>query len=370
MTSKTNKIAQWPREITKDDEHVKMILIGDTNIQNRTNPADAFKHVMPALHSADLLFGQLESPLSPPSTDPKKPDIQHKYLWHHSHPEMVKGLEAAGFAAVSCASNVTYGSQTILNSLSTLDTAKIGHCGAGRNLEEARRPAIVERGGVQFGFLSYTSVFWPVGHAAGTDTPGVATIKATTAYQPGPRALEMPGVPPLVVTTPDPTELEAMKNDVRRLREEADIVVASCHWGVSGSSVVADYQRAIGHAAIEAGADIVIGHHPHVLQEIEIWQDRPIFYSMGNFVFDWERMRNKNLDGLIVYCTIRDRHLVDIAFAPVRRNNDNFIELLQANRDEGGKIVDHVCNLSSKVNTEITVENEVAVIKGLEVSTA
>jgi len=177
-------------------------------------------------------------------------------------------------------------------------------------------------------------------------------------------------VPPLVVTTPDPTELEAMKNDVRRLREEVDIVVASCHWGVSGSSVVADYQRAIGHAAIEAGADIVIGHHPHVLQEIEIWQDRPIFYSMGNFVFDWERMRNKNLDGLIVYCTIRDRHLVDIAFAPVRRNNDNFIELLQANRDEGGKIVDHVCNLSSKVNTEITVENEVAVIKGLEVSTA
>lgn len=368
MTSRTKEIAAWPRKIAAGGEQVKMILIGDTNIQNRSDPAEAFQHVMPALHSADLLFGQLESPLSTPSSDPEKPDIPHKYIWHHSHPEMVKGLEAAGFAAVSCASNVTYGSQAILNSLSTLDAAGIGHCGAGRNLEEARRPALVERGGVRFGFLSYTSVFWPVGHAAGPDTPGVATIKATTAYQPGPRALEMPGVPPLVITAPDPAELEAMKIDVRRLREEVDFVVASCHWGVSGSSVVTDYQRVIGRAAIEAGADIVIGHHPHVLQEIEIWQGRPIFYSMGNFAFDWERMRNKNLDGLIVYCTIRDRRLADLAFAPVRRNKENLIELLHANRDEGGKIVERVRSLSAGINTEITVEDEVAIIEGLKVS--
>ena len=160
--------------------------------------------------SPDLLFGQLESPLSTPSSDPANPDIPHKYLWRHSHPEMVKGLEAAGFAAVSCASNVTYGSEAILNSLSTLDSAGIGHCGAGRNLEESRRPALIERGGVRFGFLSYTSVFWPVGHAAGPDAAGVTTIKAATAYQPGPRALEMPGAPPLIVTTPDQAELEAM----------------------------------------------------------------------------------------------------------------------------------------------------------------
>jgi len=295
VTSTTKEIAVWPRENVTEGQNVKMLLVGDTNIQNRSDPAEAFKHVLPVLNSADLLFGQLESPLSTPSSDPANPDIPHKYLWRHSHPEMVKGLEAAGFAAVSCASNVTYGSEAILNSLSTLDSAGIGHCGAGRNLEESRRPALIERGGVRFGFLSYTSVFWPVGHAAGPDAAGVTTIKAATAYQPGPRALEMPGAPPLIVTTPDQAELEAMENDVRRLREEVDVVVASCHWGVSGSSVVADYQRVIGHAAIEAGADIVIGHHPHVLQEIEIWQGRPIFYSMGNFAFDWERMRNRNL---------------------------------------------------------------------------
>ena len=161
----------------------------------------------------------------------------------------------------------------------------------GINLEEARRPALVERAGVRLGFLSYTSVFWPVGHAAGRDAPGVATIKATTAYQPGPRALEMPGAPPVIVTTPDPSELEAMEMDVKNLRNRVDIVVVSCHWGVSGSNQVLDYQHAIGRAAISAGADIVIGHHPHVVQGIELWQGRPIFYSLGNFVFDWDRMR-------------------------------------------------------------------------------
>ena len=159
-----------------------------------------------------------------------------------------------------------------------------------------------------------------------------------------------------------------MENDVRRLREEVDIVVASCHWGVSGSSVVADYQRVIGRAAIEAGADIVIGHHPHVLQEIEIWQGRPIFYSMGNFAFDWEMMKNRNLDGLAVYCTIRDHRLKDVAFAPARRNSGNFIELLHANRGEGGKFVERVRSLSARADTEIIVEDGVAVVGGLNVS--
>jgi poly-gamma-glutamate synthesis protein (capsule biosynthesis protein) len=130
---------------------------------------------------------------------------------------------------------------------------------------------------------------------------------------------------------------------------------------------VADYQRAIGRAAIEAGADIVIGHHPHVLQEIEIWRGRPIFYSMGNFAFDWERMRNRNLDGLVVYCTVRDHRLSDVAFAPVRRNSENFIELLHANRGEGGKIVERVRSLSAGANTEIIVEGGVAIVGGLKV---
>lgn len=343
-----------------------LVLVGDTNLQNRTDPAAAFEHVLAKLKSADLLFGHLEGPLSPPSADPAAPDIPHKAGWRHSHPSMVKGLQAAGFAAMCCASNVAYGRQAVLDTLATLDAANIKHCGMGLNLAEARRPALVERAGVRFGFLSYTSVFWPVGHAAGQDTPGIATIKATTAYQPGPRALEMPGVPPLIVTTPDPAELAAMEMDVKNLRDQVDIVVVSCHWGVSGSNQVQDYQRAIGRAAISAGADIVIGHHPHVIQGIEIWQGRPIFYSLGNFAFDWERMRGRHLDGLLVSCDITERRLTGVSFVPARRNSGNNIELLDPAGAEGRRIVEQVTALCAEMSTKLIVSATSIQIQAVE----
>lgn len=334
---------------------VKLVLVGDTNLQHRSNPAGAFDHVLPILKSADLLFGHLEGPLSTPSSDPTVPDIPYKSGWRHSDPSMVKGLQTAGFSAMCCASNVAYGRQAVLDTIATLDSAKIKHCGIGSNLEEARRPALVERAGVKFGFLSYTSVFWPVGHAAQQDAPGVTTIKATTAYQPGPRALEMPGVPPVVVTTPDPSELAAMEMDIKKLRAQVDIIVISCHWGVSGSHQVQDYQRTIGRAAINAGADIVMGHHPHVFQGIELWQGCPIFYSLGNFAFDWERMRGRHLDGLLVSCEISNRRLNDVSIMPVRRNSENFIEILDSTSAEGHRIVEHVGALSSEMNTRLTL---------------
>ncbi len=368
-TSITGNRTAWPWVDHSQRGGVTLLLAGDTNLQNRSNPAEVFAHVLPTLKAADVLFGHLESPFSMPSSDPAAPDIPHKNGWRHSDPAMVEGFVAAGFAAVGCASNVMYGRQTILKSLSTLDASGIGHCGAGRNWEEARRPAVVERRGVRFGFLSYTSVFWPVGHAAGPDTPGVATIKAITAYQPSPRALEMPGAPPLVITMPDPIELGAMERDVRRLREQVDVMVISCHWGVSSSNLVMDYQRAVGRAAINAGADIVIGHHPHVVQGIEVWQGRPIFYSLGNFAYDWEKMRGKNLDGLLVCCIIRDHQLVHVSFVPVRRNSENLVEMLNPADGAGHKTVEQVRILSAEMNTELSVQGSAVVVGGIAVPT-
>ena len=99
---------------------VTLVLVGDTNLQNRSDPAAAFEHVLPRLKSADALFGHLEGPLTTPSSDPATPDIPHKNGWRHSHPSMVRGLQAAGFAAMCCASNVTYGRQAVLDTLATL----------------------------------------------------------------------------------------------------------------------------------------------------------------------------------------------------------------------------------------------------------
>ena len=336
-------------------EAVTLLITGEMNIQDRPNPVSAFAGIMSILRSADVLFGHLEGPFCPPSNDPSVPDIPHKDGWRHSDPHLVSALVAAGYDAVGCASNVSYPPRAALNSRRVLEEAGIAACGVGENLVEARRPAIVTRGGVRFGFLSYTSVFWPWGHAADASMPGVATLKATTAYQPGRRALEMPGAPPIVVTAVDPAELQAMEEDVRRLRTEVDVVVLSCHWGVSSSDRPMDYQRQIAHAAIDAGADLIIGHHPHVVQAVEFCQGRPIFYSLGNFVFDWPKMRGRHLDGLLVKIEVRSKAIVGVSFVPVRRNANNLVEPLDPGAGSGLQIVNRVRALSDH-SVQITAE--------------
>lgn len=357
--------AEWSWRTMADDITTTLMLVGDTNVQNRDDPADAFKLILPTLRCADVLFGHLEGPLSLPSADPRVLDIPHKPLWRHSDPAMVQGFQAAGFAAMSCASNVTYPAKAARDTIATLEAAGIQPCGVGCNVREAHRPAIVERDGATFGLLSYTSVFWPVGHAAGENEPGVATLKAYTSYQPGRRALEMPGAPPIVVTIPDEQELKAMEEDVRRLRRQVDLVVVSCHWGVSSSHQVADYQRVIGRAAIRAGADIVFGHHPHVIQEIEVYHGRPIFYSMGNFAFDWAKMRGRNQEGLLVRCLVRNKRVVEVTFVPVRRNEDNLIRVLSPKDRQVQALIENVFTASSHNGTELRVEGTEVVVEGI-----
>ncbi|MGY4482232.1 poly-gamma-glutamate capsule biosynthesis protein CapA/YwtB (metallophosphatase superfamily) [Bradyrhizobium sp. LM3.2] len=161
---------------------------------------------------------------------------------------------------MSCASNVAHPASAAVASVKALDSVGILHCGVGETLAEARQPVVIEKNGVRFGFLSYTSVFWPSNHAASANSPGCATIKAHAAYEPGPRALEMPGAEPITHTFADPVELQAMQEDVRSLRTKVDLVILSCHWGVSSKDEPVAYQREIARAAIEAGADMVFGH--------------------------------------------------------------------------------------------------------------
>ena len=330
---------------------ISLILVGDTNVQNREVPESAFALVSEILNRSDVVFGQMEGPLCPPSTDPDNPDIAHKLLWRHSDPAMVKGYKAANFKAVACASNVCYPPRAALNSIRVLNEAGVGHCGAGKNIEEARRPAIVECRGIRIGFLSYTSVFWPVNHAATPDSPGCATIRIHTGYQPDRRALEMPGAPPLVLTVPDEGELRAMVSDVSRLKEQCELVVVSCHWGLSGQAEVVDYQRVVGRAAINAGADIVFGHHPHVIQAIERYRSGTICYSLGNFAFDWPKMRGRHLDGIMVRVICGANGVRQLAVMPVRRNQQNLVEILDSSRPEGKSIVERVKMLSQPWGT-------------------
>jgi len=268
------------------DSTVTLILMGDTNIQDREDPGAAYKHVLTTLKAADLRFANLEGPLSGSSKDPLLPDIPHKRGWKHSEPEMVQGLIAAGIDGVGVANNVTYPWQALMKSLEVLDRANIPYTGGGRNLAEAHEPLVIERKGVRFGFLQYAATVFPYHHAAERERPGIAAVRVRTYYQPPPD-LDKPGQPPIVVTIPDESSLQRMVGDIRRLRKQVDIIVVSYHWGVSGSTKLVDYQRTLARAAVDAGADIVMGHGPHKFQSVEIHNGRPILYSLAQFVFDW-----------------------------------------------------------------------------------
>ena len=339
---------------------VRFIGVGDVNLQHRADPAAAFSRVASELAGADVLYGNLEGPLAG-AGDPCP--IPHKRGWVHSDPAMVTGLQAAGFAFMSCASNVSYPPSAALRSLAVLDQHAIAHAGAGRTLAEARRPAIVERRGLRFGLLSYTSVFWPHGHAAGPDRPGVATLRVTTAYEPGARVLEMPGAAPIVRTTPDPGELAALVDDIEQVRPAVDLLVVAMHWGISGSSELAEYQRTAGHAAIDAGADLVLGAHPHVPQGIEVRSraGRPtpgiICYSLGNFTFDWPAMRER-ADGVLLRCLLdpHRRAPVHLSCVPVGRNHTGQPEPLSPQAEPGREVAQAVASLSEPLGTTLHLD--------------
>jgi len=345
-----------PRWLGLEGDALSVILVGDVNLRNAKDPRAPFALVQEAFDGADLRFGNCEGCFADPAVE-----IPYKPGWFHQDRSTVQALSVAGFDAVGCANNVHYGAEAILESLGHLDRLGILHAGAGADREAARCPAVLERKGTRFGFLSYTSVFWPIGHVAGPGQPGVATIKGHTAYRPHPRIPEMPGAPAITLSWPDEAELKAMQEDIKALRGRVDILTVSCHWGVSGNQDLAAYQVAVGHAAIDAGADLVIGHHPHVPQGVEVYSGRAIFYSLGNFIFGWERMGGRR-DGLLVHAAVRERRLTKVSLAPVWRDEKGRPQLVSPKGSEGQGVVRTIEELSRPLKTRLSIEGEEAVV--------
>src|SRR5579863_3522873 len=261
-----------------------LILVGDVNLMNVADPAAPFARIGEAFAEADAIFGNLECLLYHP---PAAHSVEQEGFF--ADPAIGgEALKLAGFSAVGLANNVNYGAAAILGSIAQLDRLGIAHAGAGENRAAARTPAIVERAGLRFGFVQRSSVYWPTNHEAGKNSTGIAALRAHTAYQvpahktrPEIPPMNRPGIPPIVVTWPDRAYLTQFAGDIASLRQQADIVVASCHWGL-GEEVL-DYMVDIAHLAIDAGADIVIGHGPHYSLPVEVYQGKPIFYGLGSF---------------------------------------------------------------------------------------
>lgn len=335
-----------------------LILTGDINLLRVTDPTIPFAHVRERLHAADVVFSNLECCFYEPESERSVEDEGF-----YAPLKSAEALTFAGIHAVGNANNVNYGAPAIRSSLKRLDEIGILHTGAGVNSVEARKPAIVERDGVRFGFLQRTSVYWSHGHEATATYPGVAMIKAHTAYRPQIeqlRTLTRPGMPPEVVTWADPTALAQFREDLVALRSQADLVIASHHWGLDHE--VLDYQVQIAHTAIDAGADLVMGHGPHMPLGIEIYQDKPIFYGVGSFSFETGHRGRTHPDwiGLMLHVATEDGRLTRAAFSFVRHNaqNETVSRPIAAEQAE----LDHLRRFSTRFGTELKVEGDEVVV--------
>ena len=248
----------------------------------REDCRDLFGELATTIKAADLAVANLEIAL----TDKGTP-TRGKGITHTGPPEAIAPLMAGGFDCFNMANNhvLDYGETALLDCLDRLEKAKLPIFGAGRNLKQAAAPLIMERDALKIGLLGYTSTL-PQGFAATDEGCGVNPLRARTAWRMTRNTDEYPGTLPAIDTWPVPEDLDQMTAGIRALKARTDLVLVYQHWGCSMTEAVLDFQRAIGHAAIEAGAAGVFGGHQHVVSAVEFHNGAPIVHGMGNLVFD------------------------------------------------------------------------------------
>ncbi len=246
-----------------------------------------FERTQSLLKQAQIVFGNLEGPLTKggATATPKK------YVFRSPPDKVAPALARAGFNIVSLANNhsLDYGPQGLEDTRAALEKAGIQGVGAGRNSAEARTPVYIVKDGATVAFLAYSLTF-PEEFWAGPDKPGTAFGHE-----------------------------QDVRADVAAARQKADIVVVSFHWGQEGKTELRDYQVQLAHAAIDTGASAVLGHHPHILQAVERYQDGVILYSLGNFAFG--SFSNTATRSVIALLTFRDRQWSELRLVPINVRN-------------------------------------------------
>jgi hypothetical protein len=232
----------------------------------------------------DLSMVNLENPIT------ERAQRVHKEFNFRMNPKYLRVLQDAGIRLITLANNhiYDYGPAGLLDTIHFLDSVGIRHVGAGSNLEAAREPAVFDIKGVRLGFLGY---FGSGIYAATKTRAGVA-----------------PRVPNMI------------KADIQKLRQsgKVDYVVVNFHWGKEKALYPEEWQVALAHFTVECGADLVVGHHSHVLQGVEKYKDAIIAYSLGNFLFGGKSRSTYNTVVLKVEIWGAERR---ISFVPVRVEN-------------------------------------------------
>ena len=359
------------------------IATGDVG-PNRENPDEMFDQVRDVLHSADLVFGQLEPCIAASGSPACQPRLPMR-----CRPEMAEAIHRAGCAIISVATNhcMDWGRPAFYDTIKFVNEHGMTCVGAGENLAAARKPVIKELpDGTKIGMLAYCSIL-PQDYWANEERPGANPLRGVTAYVP--REHDQPETPVRLCSFPHPDELENMLADIAALRPQVDILMVSFHWGIHFiPAVIAYYQRYAAKFAIDAGADIIIGHHEHILKPIEVYKGKVIIYGMANFGLEGPEkffegkgdlrdskqhqdiaalnpdmakkrrtMPEDSYKSMAIKCIIEDKKIQEVYYLPVKLSDDNIPRFVKHDDPEFMEIVDYMTAITKdqKIEPHFTV---------------
>ena len=338
-----------------------VMLTGDVNLMGVEDTAVPFRSVAATFKKADVVFCNLECCLyEPPVPRKMMPDEVSGYEGFYAPPASGRALQLGGFHCVGNANNQNYGPEQIVASNACLDELGIPHVGTGINRTAARAPAIVSRNGKRVGFLQRTCQYWPNNHEALDARAGVAVIKAYTAYQPvyykdGTLPPNRPGTPPVILTWCDRDYLDQFKQDVGALKAQCDVAVSSHHMGHRGD--ILDFQVEIAHAAIDAGADVVMAHAEHYPLGIEVYKGKPIYYGLGSFCFIKSNKRYlRGWVGLLARVTFDGYRATRMGFSFVRQQDDTEVVIQMPEQETAA--LEEIKQMSARFKTEFTIAGD------------
>ena len=335
-------------------------LVGDVMIQ--TAFADqprarhpAFEAAIAELQRANLVVANLEMPLSTGGYRvPKHANLR-------SDPSIIDDVRAMGVHAVTLANNhmLDYGPPALFDTLAACDGAGILHCGAGADLDAASNPAWLTNDGSRIALLSVACTL-PVESEAGPGKPGIAPLRVGFSFEIDANLLvEQPGTMPVVRSWAVAEDRDRVCAQIAALKEQADAVIVGIHWGVPAywlspyQGLLAEYQQPLGRALIDAGADLVCGHHSHSLHPIEVYRGKPIFYSLGNFIFEGARAFMEP-EAVIVRATFGAEPVVEIV--PLLLDDAGFAQLATA--EAARRVLDLLERLSRPFGTRFEIDDD------------
>ena len=319
-----------------DDAECVIALGGDTSVDGEFS--DIFdwygidwgwKEISPIFNAADIGFVNLETCVSERGVSEKREGFGFR-----TPPNKLPGFVDAGIDIVNLANNHTrdFGYDALLDTFDHLTEHGIEYIGAGRDYDEASALKIMERNGIKVGFVGYNSIMSSGDWYAGEDKAGIAGLNDSNT--------------------------KAFLQDLEEYDKQCDVLIVSVHWGLEETYELTSYQQTTARAFIDAGADVIIGHHPHVLQAIEFYKDKPILYSIGNLIF-WHI--DDDLDGLssVFELTVNKNGYVGLKLNPIFIKNYTCY-LLSEDSERYKKIIEKQNETSNKFGVFIAEDGTVS----------